>query len=301
MGKPTVFVGPAPRERLVEAVRAGGGEPAALEDADAVVWAAQDPGELPELPARVRWVQLPSAGVEAWMASGVLDHDRAWTSGAAAFAVSVAEHALALVLAGARRLPEAARAATWGAPPGRGLAGRTVAIVGAGGIGRELIAMLAPLRVDVLAVTRRGRPVEGASATLPADRVEEVWPAADFVVLAAPATAATRHLVGRDQLAAMREHAWLVNIARGSLVDTAALTEALAAGAIGGAALDVTEPEPLPDEHPLWREPRALITPHAANPEPVYERALADRVRENVARFSAGEELLGRIDPGAGY
>jgi phosphoglycerate dehydrogenase-like enzyme len=299
--RPGVYVGPAPVDAVLDAVRAGGGEPASLDEADAVVWTGNDPRELPALRERVRWVQLPSAGVESWLEAGVVDGSRPFTSAAGAYARSVAEHALALVLAGARRLPEAARAHRWGAPPGAGLYGRTVAVVGAGGIGRELIALLAPLGVEILAVTRRGRPVEGAASSRPAERVGEVWPAADFVVLAAPATAATRHLVGREQLAAMRPGAWLVNIARGSLVDTDALVEALRAGGIGGAALDVTEPEPLPDGHPLWHEPRALITPHVANPPAAYDAEFQERVRENVARFAAGRELLGRIDPAAGY
>ena len=90
----------------------------------------------------------------------------------------------------------------------------------------------------------------------------------------------------------MRSHAWLINIARGSLVDTAALAAALAGERLGGAALDVTDPEPLPDDHPLWREPRALITPHVANPPAALRPALAERVRENVTRFTTGRELL---------
>ena len=171
-----------------------------------------------------------------------------------------------------------------------------MAIVGAGGIGRALIELLEPLRVEVLAVTRRGR-----DGTIPADRLGEVWPRAHHVVIAAPATGATRHLVGAEELSAMREDAWLVNVARGSLVDTDALVAALAAGEIAGAALDVTDPEPLPDGHPLWHEPRALITPHVANPDATLRRYLAELVRENVARFAAGEELLSRIDLDAGY
>jgi phosphoglycerate dehydrogenase-like enzyme len=99
----------------------------------------------------------------------------------------------------------------------------------------------------------------------------------------------------------MREHAWVVNVARGSLIDTDALVEALAAGSIGGAALDVTDPEPLPEGHPLWSEPRALITPHSANPPDALVRRLAERVEENVSRFMAGEELIGVIDVEAGY
>jgi phosphoglycerate dehydrogenase-like enzyme len=176
------------------------------------------------------------------------------------------------------------------------LDGATVAIVGAGGIGRALIELLAPLHAEVLAVARRGR-----GGTLPADRLHEVLPRAHHVVVAAPATGGTRHLIGAPELAAMRADAWLVNVARGPLVDTGALVEALAAGAIAGAALDVTDPEPLPAGHPLWREPRALITPHVANPPATLRRYLAAHVRANVERLAAGAPLLSVIDPAAGY
>ncbi len=204
-------------------------------------------------------MQLPSAGVESWL--GRVDRERVWTSAAGAYGLPVAEHALALMLAGARRLADCARAETWTEPPARPLDGSTVAIVGAGGIGRALIGLLEPLDVEVLAVTRRGR-----DGTLPASRLPEVLPVAHHVVIAAPATADTRHIIGAAELEAMRDDAWLVNVARGALVDTDALVAALAAGSIAGAALDVTDPEPLPDGHPLWSEPRALITPHIANP-----------------------------------
>jgi phosphoglycerate dehydrogenase-like enzyme len=292
---PAVHVAPEPDRAVEDAVTAAGGRIAPLDDADALVWLDSNPEAFPaDLPDRVRWVQLPSAGVERWLDR--IDAARAWTSAAGAYGRPVAEHALMLMLAGARRLAECARATSWNRPALVPLEGATVAIVGAGGIGRALIELLAPLRVQVLAVTRRGR-----DGTIPADRLAEVWPRADHVVIAAPATADTRHLVGAAELEAMRDDAWLVNVARGSLVDTDALVAALAAGRIGGAALDVTDPEPLPDGHPLWREPRALITPHVANPDATLRRYLAELVRENVARFAAGEELRSRIDPAAGY
>ena len=176
-----------------------------------------------------------------------------------------------------------------------------MAIVGAGGIGRALITLLEPFGAEVIAVTRRGRDVPGAARTLPADRMHEALARARHVVIAAPATDGTRHLIGAPELAAMREDAWLVNVARGSLVDTDALVEALRAGAIAGAALDVTDPEPLPDGHPLWELPNVLITPHVANPAEAEKRAYAERVRENVRRLGAGEELLGVVDADAGY
>ena len=293
--QPVVHVAPESDRAIDDAVSAAGGRIGELDEASALVWLDWHPASFPdELPDGIRWVQLPSAGVEAWLER--VDDGRVWTSAAGAYGLPVAEHALALMLAGARRLADCARASRWTEPPARPLDGSTVAIVGAGGIGRALIALLAPLDVQVLAVTRRGR-----DGTLPADRLGEVLPAAHHVVVAAPATAGTRHIIGAAELEAMREDAWLVNVARGSLVDTDALVDALARGTIAGAALDVTDPEPLPDGHPLWSEPRALITPHIANPSATLRRYLARHVQENVARFANGEALLSTIDPEAGY
>jgi phosphoglycerate dehydrogenase-like enzyme len=293
--QPAVHVGPESDRAIEEAITAAGGRIAPLDEADALVWLDYSVDSFSsELPERVRWVQLPSAGVDQWLPR--IDRERVWTSAAGVYARPVAEHALALMLAGTRRLADCARAQRWTAPPVLPLHRSTVAIVGAGGIGRALIELLKPFEVEVLALTRRG-----GGDTLPADRLGEVLPAAHHVVLAAPATGATRHLIGAAELEAMRDDAWLVNVARGSLVDADALVAALAAGTIAGAALDVTDPEPLPEGHPLWSEPRALITPHVANPEATLRLYLAERVRENVKRFAAGEPLLSAIDLDAGY
>jgi phosphoglycerate dehydrogenase-like enzyme len=174
-------------------------------------------------------------------------------------------------------------------------------ILGAGGIGSALIRLLEPFDARVLAVTRSGREVPAAAESYAVEETGELWPEGDYFVVAAPATAATGKMIGARELEAMQEHAWVVNVARGSLIDTDALVEALAVGSIGGAALDVTDPEPLPEGHPLWSEPRALITPHSANPPDALVRRLAERVEENVSRFMAGEELIGVIDVEAGY
>ena len=301
---PRIHVAPGERPDLEQAVRDGGGEIAPLEHADGLVWLTGDPADVPELPASVRWVQLPSAGVEQWLRSGVVEDGRAWTSATGSFGLPVAEHALALMLAADKSLHSFARERSWsddGRHHVRALEGETVAIVGAGGIGRALIGLLAPFGVEVIAVTRRGRDVAGAARTLPADRVSEVWGAAHHVVIAAPATDGTRRLVGAGELAAMREDAWLINVARGSLVDTDALVEALRSGSIAGAALDVTDPEPLPDGHPLWGLPNAFVTPHVATPPEAERRHFAARVRENVRRLATGEELEGLVDPDGGY
>jgi phosphoglycerate dehydrogenase-like enzyme len=213
----------------------------------------------------------------------------------------VAEHTLGALLSAARQFHQLAQANTWTRPSPTTLRGAKVAIVGAGGIGAALISMLEPLGPEVLAVTRTGRDVPGARLSVGPDQLEQVLRAADYVVLAAPTTAATRSLIGRPELAMMKPTAWLVNVGRGALVDTEALVDALRDEQIGGAALDVTQPEPLPEGHPLWSEPRAFITPHSANSESLLLPELARRVHDNTERFLSGEPLLGVIDPSTGY
>ena len=303
-----IALGPESDALLADAIVRGGGKPAPTAEAEGLVWGGNDPAEFPaDLPTSIRWVQLPSAGVEHWFAAGIVQRhpDVVWTSAAGAFAATVAEHAFMLLLAGVRALPEHLAATSWRQREffdrvGT-LRGARVAIIGAGGIGRTLVPMLASVGATVIAVNRSGRPVDGAAETLPSDRVDEVYPRVDHVVVAAPATDATRHLIGREQLARLGSHSWVINVARGSLVDTDTLVDALRDNTIGGAGLDVTDPEPLPDGHPLWTLPNVIITPHDSNPPSVRVTAYAAHVTENVRRFVAGEALTARIDPGVGY
>ncbi|MCF6473914.1 hydroxyacid dehydrogenase [Nonomuraea sp. MG754425] len=139
------------------------------------------------------------------------------------------------------------------------------------------------------------------AAVLPRARYRDALPEADYVVVAAPATPGTRGMFGAYEFGLMKPDAWLVNVARGGLVVTGDLVEALRAGRIGGAALDVTDPEPLPDGHPLWSLENVLITPHSANPRPAYWRGLAERVTANVRRFADGEPLEGVVSPARGF
>jgi D-3-phosphoglycerate dehydrogenase len=305
-----IWISPEAPRGVVDAVLRAGGERVALADANAVVWysrGALGPEEIrlarswrrPE----IEWVQVDSAGVEEWTDLGVVDAGRIWTSAAGAFAGTVAEHVVALLLASARRLHECARATEWRKPEleGRPLAGSTVGLVGAGAIGRETLRRLAPFGVRSLALTRHGAPVPGADRSLGPDGLDDLLRESDHVVLSAPLTPATRGLFGARELDLIGPQGSLVNVGRGALVDTGALVAALRAGRLGGAFLDVTEPEPLPAGHPLWSEPRALITPHVANMRAQLDAALAERVEQNVARFRAGEPLLGAIDPEGGY
>jgi phosphoglycerate dehydrogenase-like enzyme len=159
---------------------------------------------------------------------------------------------------------------------------------------------MAPFSVEVDAVTNSGRPVEGANPVA-ADALTDSVAAADFVVNALPVTPATRGLIARAQFQAMKESAYLVNVGRGATIATDDLVEALTQRQIGGAGLDVTDPEPLPDRHPLWDAPRTIITCHTANPSALNADALRDRVGENIRRLVAGEELIGRVDLDRGY
>src|SRR2546430_12315683 len=238
---PQIAVGPGPADWAAEAVRRGGGQVAAADrDPVGLVWTGGPAERLREVLTahpEISWVQLPLAGVETMVEAGVIDHARRWTSAKGAYAEPVAEHALALLLAGATRT------------------------VGTG-------------------------------------RLPEALAGARAVVLMLALTPRTHKLIGRAELAAMERDAWLVNVARGGVVDTGALTDALQSGQIGGAALDVTDPEPLPDGHPLLDLPHCLSTPHTADTEEMRRRLAAGRIAENVRRLAAGQQLAGQVDPG---
>ncbi|WP_141693313.1 D-isomer specific 2-hydroxyacid dehydrogenase family protein [Curtobacterium sp. UCD-KPL2560] len=292
------------------AVRDAGGTVAPLgADTRGIVWLdARDPDglatALDDAPA-VGWVQLPFAGVDAF-AHLIEEHgDRVlFTSAKGAYAEPVAEHALALTLATLRVLPARARATSWATEPeGVSLYGRNVVVVGAGGIALEYIRLIAPFETSVTVVRRSPDPVDGADRTVTTDELDAVLPDADVVVVAAAMTSGTAKLFGAEQFALMQPSARLVNIARGGLVDTDALVAALRDGEIAGAGLDVTDPEPLPDGHPLWTTPGVVVTPHQADTPDMVAPLLAERVRANTTAFLGGDGtgFVGVVDPAAGY
>jgi phosphoglycerate dehydrogenase-like enzyme len=306
MSTPRVAVGPYPSEFATDAVVEAGGKLVTIDESpDALVWL--DPHDVKGLADQVaavpdlRWVQLPFAGVEKVAEYGLLDHDRVWTCAKGSYAEPVAEHALTLMQAGLRHLPARVRAHSWGIPAGTSLYDQRVTILGGGGITSVLLTQLAPFRVHTTVVRRSPDPMPGASRTVPPTALHEVLPGSLVVVLALALTPATERIIGREELETMDSTAWLVNVARGRHVDTGALVDALRAEAIAGAALDVTDPEPLPDDHPLWDLPNCLITPHTADTIEMVMPLLANRIRDNVARFAAGQDLIGTVDPDAGY
>lgn len=300
---------PSAEPAFVDAVERAGGVVAPLTAATrGVVWTASSgsddlAGVLDAHPS-VAWLQLPWAGVDAF--AGLIERaagdGRVWTSAKGAYAQPVAEHALMLVLAVLRELPRRVCATSWHVDElGRTLYGANVVIVGAGGIAVELLRLLAPFGARVTVVRRSAEPVAGAERTLPTTRLGEALDDADVVVLAAALTNDSRGLIGAAELQRMPRGAVLVNVARGGLVDTEALVDALESGHLGGAGLDVTHPEPLPTGHPLWQAPNCIVTPHVADTEEMTVPLFAERISRNVRAFLGDGDFEGRIDPVAGY
>ncbi|MGH9304519.1 MAG: NAD(P)-dependent oxidoreductase, partial [Acidimicrobiales bacterium] len=288
--------------QMADAVRRGGLQP--TDDpvaADALVWCSPDPAGLAEVlgsSIRLRWVQLPYAGVERFLEA--MTPERIFTCAKGIYGPSVAEMTLGLLITAFRRIDCYAKASSWSPLPQRPLAGAHVAILGGGGIGRALASMLQPLESRVTIVRRERRLVNGASvATF--EQLAPVVTRADAVVLALPLTAETTGLVDMGFLRSMKPTAWLVNVARGRIVNTDDLVRALDEGLIAGACLDVTDPEPLPDGHRLWGLSNCIITPHVANTPEVGDAPLLAQVEENCRRFAAGVPLDGVVDQMAGY
>jgi phosphoglycerate dehydrogenase-like enzyme len=307
---PGIAVGPIMLPQLQEAIEAGGARVVEPPEADGVVWIdPTNPQGLAELLEKspARWVQLPFAGIESFLEAGVVRDDLTWTCTKGVYGEATAEHALALILAAARRLHEHARATSWRegwaqlGQPERRLKGMTVLIVGTGGIGSALARFLQSLGPRILAVNRSGRALAAAERTEPIAALHSLLPEADFVAIAAALTPETRGMFGAEEFTAMKSDAWLVNVARGGLVDTNALVAALKDGRIGGAALDVTDPEPLPEGHPLWGFENTIITPHVANTADMAIPELQAMVRRNVEHFVKGENLEGLVDVSLGY
>ncbi|MFM8625362.1 MAG: D-isomer specific 2-hydroxyacid dehydrogenase family protein [Actinomycetota bacterium] len=288
---------------VVDAVVAGGGVVCEPDGASALVWtAARNADGLATLLAEhphFDWVQVPFAGIENFLP--VLDDRRTWTCGKGVYAEPVAEHALALALAGMRHVAGYAREHSWSGPVGRNLLGARVTILGGGGITESLLRLLGPFGCRVTVVRRTIEHLDGAAEVLGMEDLEHALAGADLVVLALSLTPETEGIIGRAELGLMEPHTWVVNVARGRHIVTEDLVWALENGVIGGAALDVTDPEPLPEGHRLWSLPNCIITPHVGNTPEMAVPLLSERITSNVRRYLAGQELIGLVDVHSGY
>jgi len=288
-----------------------------------VLYSLHLPAESLSLARHLRWLQLHSAGADHLLDHPIMQSGLFVTTTSGIHATPIAEYVLASILAHrwqVARWTRCQRGHEW--PSGRWsvfarteLRGSTVGIVGYGSIGREVARLANAFGMRVLATARSGRSLDrGYILPGTGDRdgaipehlfspaeLHEMLAQCDYVVLALPLTPTTTHLIGEAELQAMRPGAYLVNIARGPIVDEAALAQAMREGRIAGAGLDVFEVEPLPPDSPLWDMDNVLISPHIAGHSPLYNERAATLFAENLRRYLAGEPLLNLVDKRAGY
>jgi phosphoglycerate dehydrogenase-like enzyme/glyoxylase-like metal-dependent hydrolase (beta-lactamase superfamily II) len=260
---------------------------------------------------KLRWVQQFSAGVEQVVFVPELQSDDriVLTNMRTMFAPPIADHVMGMLLSLSRSLPhyqDLMKEGKWGkgeqAPFQGELLGKTMLVVGLGGNGSETARRAHAFGMRVLATDPKELAVPAYVSRLEKpDKLDAMLPAADVVVLAAPLTPNTQGLFGAERLARMKEGAFLINIARGKMLDTNALAAALQSKKLRGAGLDVTEPEPLPSDHALWKMPNVILTPHVSGQSPGTGGRTRQLFIENVKRFGSGEGLLNAVDKKAGY
>ncbi|MDQ3855944.1 MAG: D-2-hydroxyacid dehydrogenase [Chloroflexota bacterium] len=251
----------------------------------------------------VEWVHAYSAGVEQLLPE-LGDFAGTVTNSAGVHGEPIAEWVVAMLFAHAKRLPlllQHHAAHEWQAEKAEELGGKTLGIVGAGGIGAAIARRARGLDMEVVGVRSSGQATEHIRRMYTPDRLHEMLGECDYVVLAVPLTPDTEGMIGEPELRAMQPSSVLLNIARGKVVQTEALLRALTEGWIGGAYLDVTDPEPLPHDHPLWDAPNTLITAHTSGYSPHSSRRTLELFCENLRRFVSGEELLNVVDKARGY
>jgi phosphoglycerate dehydrogenase-like enzyme len=261
---------------------------------------------------KLKWIHSTAAGVAQLTYPELRNSGIVVTNASGVHTIPMAEHTLGMLITMARRFPDYFRAQgkkhwaqqdVWdGEVRPREMHGSVLLIVGFGAIGRELAKIARPMGIKVWAVTRSGRGnSELAERIFPAKEFESALPNADFVVLAAPETADTHRLMGARQIGLMKRTAYLFNVSRGTLLDEAALADALKRRVIAGAALDVTEDEPLSRWSPLWKLDNIFLTPHmSASSDQLWERQAALLVN-NLERWFSGHDLLNRVDLHRGY
>jgi phosphoglycerate dehydrogenase-like enzyme len=280
-------------------------------DADILVGIHLRPPQF-ALAKKLQWIHSTAAGVAQLLYPELRDSEVLVTNASGVHAIPMAEHVVGMMIALTHGFPDAMRGQAsgrwvqqemWEGPrrPGE-LHGRVALLVGFGAVGRAVAALLRPFGVTVWAVTRSGKADPAlASRAFPATELDTALPEADFVVLAAPETAETKQMIGERQLSLMKSSAFLVNVARGSLIDEAALVTALQRRAIAGAGLDVTAKEPLPSESPLWSLDNVLITPHTGGISiQLWERE-GELLMDNLERWFGGKALRNQVDKKRGY
>ena len=257
---------------------------------------------------KLRWVQSFSAGMDKFLFPEMVERDVVVTNAAGLYAPQGGEHAWAMLLALARGIIPSLQNRERRQWKGWGVAvevtGGTLGIIGMGGFGMEMVKRAAGYDMTILALdpVRTERP-EGVAELRPPTRenLHDLLRRSDAVMIACPRVPETYHLIGREEFAAMKETAYLINVTRGGIVDEAALVEALEKGEIAGAGLDVVEQEPLPSESPLWDAPNLILTPHRAGSSQHRPRKVFEFFCQNLERYLKGEALLNVVGKRRGF
>jgi phosphoglycerate dehydrogenase-like enzyme len=261
---------------------------------------------------KLKWIHAPLAGLDWILIPEVVHSDVLVSNARGVHAIPIAEHTLALMLQFSRRLVqcyENQQKAIWdrrqiwqSAQPFDELFGKTVCILGIGTIGSEIARRAKAFGMNVIGIRRNvQQQSKCVDRVLPPSMLAEVLPTADYLIIAAPTTPETKAMIGRREFEGMKRTAFLINIARGDILDQDALVEALKAERIAGAALDVFVPDPLPTGHPLFTVKNLVITPHIAGNSPMLWRRVMDIWVENIHRFLAGQPLVNQVDKMKGY
>ncbi len=266
------------------------------------------------LAPHLRWLQYSSGGVDELLPTGILDADSGVvvTTAAGITANTISEYVFGSMLMFNRTWPEMIRlqdrhvwprSAHWYNLGGRELGDQTVGIIGLGSIGRRVAQLGKAFGMHVLAMRRTQLTLDDPDVDqyYPRERLHEMLHECDYVVLSVPLTRDTQHLIGEAELRAMRSHAYLINVARGQVVDEQALIRALQAGWIAGTGLDVVEKEPLTADSPLYSLSNVILTPHISGLSVQYDKRLMALFADNLQRYRAGEPLRNRYDPERGY
>jgi len=254
---------------------------------------------------RLRWIQSSAAGLDHCLVPSVVESEITVTSASGVLADQVAEHTMAMITGLLRSLPTYFRAQQKREFIRRAtddLHGKRIGIIGLGRNGRRLAEVLSQYRTTIVATDwfPVNKPAHVAEL-LPADAVDEILPRVDILILAAPLTNETRNMIDARRLALMPKGSMLINVARGALVVTEDLVDALESGQLGGAGVDVTQPEPLPAESRLWEQPNVIITPHVAGQSHSRIDNMTNFFCNNLRRYLAGQPLVNLVDKWLGF
>jgi len=257
---------------------------------------------------KLRWVQVASAGVESYLFPELVESNIILTNAKGVYGIHIAEHVMSLILSFGRAINILIHRQIdeiWESRanlPVIEIGGLTLGIVGLGGIGLEVAKIAHALGMRILAVdpTQTSQP-DYVEQLWRLDKLHDMLRETDFVAICCPLTPQTRHMMSVEEFECMKPTAYLINIARGGIVDQESLIKALETKEIAGAGLDVTEPEPLPKGNPLWQMENVIITPHMAGQSPLSGRRIMKVLSENLRRFANGEPLLNVVDKKLGY